>query len=270
MSSLDGRVALVTGAGSGIGVASAQALAAAGARVVVTDLNPDTAAATARSVTEAGGTAIAAALDIADEASWAEVVGNARRELGDPVTVLHNNAALTIGPVMDKDRDPINLDLEAWNASLSVTLTGAALGCKHVLPGMLEAGRGSIVNMSSTRGVTGATWRMSYNTAKAGILGLTRTVAVHYGAQGVRCNAIVPGVFDTPALRGGIPPERVREVERSHLLNRLGRPEEMANVVVFLASDLAGFITGAVIPVDGGQAAFSEGLAPAVSRGIED
>ncbi|GGJ41188.1 SDR family NAD(P)-dependent oxidoreductase [Streptomyces brasiliensis] len=270
MGSLQGRVALVTGAGSGMGQASAHALAAAGAKVMVTDVNGDTATATAKSITEAGGTAVAAVLDIAEEAAWREAVQTTRREFGAPVTVLHNNAALTGGPVMDRDRDPLNLDLDAWNTSLSITLTGAALGCKHVLPGMLEAGTGSIINMSSTRGVTGATWRMSYNTAKAGIIGLTRTVAVHYSAQGVRCNAIVPGVFDTPALRSGLPQERLREVERSHLLNRLGRPEEMANVVVFLASDLSAFITGAVIPVDGGQSAFSEGLAPAASRGIED
>ncbi|GAA1518624.1 SDR family NAD(P)-dependent oxidoreductase [Nocardioides humi] len=270
MGTLDGRIALVTGAGSGLGVASARALAAAGAKVLVTDLNADTAAATAAAIAEQGGTAVATAHDIADESAWAAAVETARRELGGPVTVLHNNAALTIGPVMDRDRDPLNLDLDAWNTSLSVTLTGSALGCKHVLPGMLEAGTGSIINMSSTRGITGATWRMSYNTAKAGILGLTRTVAVHYGAQGIRCNAIVPGVFDTPALRGGIPQERVREVERSHLLNRMGRPEELGNAVVFLASDLSSFITGAVIPVDGGQSGFSEGLAPATSRGIED
>ncbi|TYL55496.1 SDR family oxidoreductase [Nocardioides sp. BGMRC 2183] len=270
MGTLDGRIALVTGAGSGLGRASAHALAAAGARVLVTDLNGDTAEGTATSIRETGGTAVARVHDIADEGAWAEVVAAARAEFGAPVTALHNNAALTIGPVMDRDRDPLHLDLDAWNASLSVTLTGSALGCKHVLPGMLEVGAGSIINMSSTRGVTGATWRMSYNTAKAGIVGLTRTVAVHYGAQGIRCNAIVPGVFDTPALRGGIPRERVREVERSHLTNRLGRPEELGNAVVFLASDLSSFITGAVIPVDGGQSAFSEGLAPAISRGIED
>lgn len=270
MGSLDGRVALVTGAASGMGLASAKALAAAGADVVVTDIDGEGATATAKSITESGGTALAMRLDIAEEAAWHDVVAEAARSFGRPVTVLHNNAALTGGPVMDKDRDPITLDLEAWNTSLSITLTGAALGCKHVLPGMLGAGTGSIINMSSTRGITGATWRMSYNTSKAGILGLTRTIAVHYGARGIRCNAIVPGVFDTPALRNGIPHERLREVERSHLLNRLGRPEEMANVVVFLASDLSSFITAAAIPVDGGQTAFSEGLAPAVSRGIED
>lgn len=269
MGAMDGKVALVTGAGSGIGAASAAALAAAGARVLVTDIDGDTAAATARLITDSGGTALSAVLDIAREDAWVDAVAVARRELGGPVTALHNNAALTGGPVMDLDLDPLHLDLESWNTSLSITLTGTALGCKHVLPGMLEAGTGSILNMSSTRGLTGATWRFSYNTAKAGIIGLTRSVAAHYGAQGIRCNAIAPGVVETPALRS-LPAERIRSVEQSHLLNRFGRPEELASAAVFLLSDASSFITGAVIPVDGGQTAFSEGLAPIAARGAED
>lgn len=269
MGILDGKIALVTGAGSGLGQASARALAAAGAAVAVTDINADSAMVTAKSIADAGGRAFTTTLDISDEAAWADVVSRVRAEFGGPVTVLHNNAALTTGPVMAKDLDPLQLDREAWDASLSVTLTGAALGCKHVLPGMLEAGTGSIINMSSSRGLTGATWRMSYNVAKAGINGLTRSVATHYGARGIRCNSIAPGVFATPALTAELPPERYESVARSHLLNRLGQPEELGNVVVFLASDLSSFITGAVIPVDGGQTAFSEGLAPAVSRGAE-
>jgi NAD(P)-dependent dehydrogenase (short-subunit alcohol dehydrogenase family) len=269
MGILDGKVALVTGAGSGLGQASAIALAAAGASVAVTDINVDSATATAKTIAGQGGRTVAAMLDIADEAAWSEVVAQVQAELGGPVTVLHNNAALTTGPVMAKDLDPLQLDREAWDISLSVTLTGAALGCKHVLPGMLEAGAGSIINMSSSRGLTGATWRLSYNVAKAGINGLTRSVAVHYGARGIRCNSIAPGVFATPALTAELPRERYASVARSHLLNRLGRPEELGNVVVFLASDLSSFITGAVIPVDGGQTAFSEGLAPAASRGAD-
>jgi NAD(P)-dependent dehydrogenase (short-subunit alcohol dehydrogenase family) len=269
MGILDGKVALVTGAGSGLGQASAIALAAAGASVAVTDINLDSATATAKTIAGQGGRAVAATLDISDEAAWSEVVAQVKAELGGPVTVLHNNAALTTGPVMAKDLDPLQLDREAWDTSLSVTLTGAALGCKHVLPGMLEAGGGSIINMSSSRGLTGATWRLSYNVAKAGINALTRSVAVHYGARGVRCNSIAPGVFATPALTAELPRERYASVARSHLLNRLGRPEELGNVVVFLASDLSSFITGAVIPVDGGQTAFSEGLAPADSRGAD-
>jgi len=270
MGILDGKVALVTGAGSGLGQASARALAAAGAAVAVTDINGDSATETANSIAEAGGRGFPAALDISDEAAWTAVIPLVRAEFGGPVTVLHNNAALTTGPVMAKDLDPLQLDREAWDASLSVTLTGAALGCKHVLPGMLEAGTGSIINMSSSRGLTGATWRVSYNVAKAGINGLTRSVAAHYGARGIRCNSIAPGVFATPALTAELPRERYASVARSHLLNRLGQPEELGNVVVFLASDLASFITGAVIPVDGGQTAFSEGLAPAASRGAGD
>ncbi|MGJ3558226.1 SDR family NAD(P)-dependent oxidoreductase [Streptomyces sp. INA 01156] len=269
MGSLDERVALVTGAGSGMGRASAEALAAAGAKVLVTDVNGDTATATAAAITAAGGSATAAVLDIADEASWEEAVAAARRAFSAPVTVLHNNAALTGGPVMDLDRDPLHLDLGAWNTSLSITLTGAALGCKHVLPGMLEAGKGSIINMSSTRGVTGATWRMSYNTAKAGIIGLTRTVAVHYGARACAATPSCPGLrHPRPAQR---PARGATARGRALASAEPGRPaEEMAQAVVFLASDLSSFITGAVIPVDGGQTAFSEGLAPAVSRGIED
>jgi NAD(P)-dependent dehydrogenase (short-subunit alcohol dehydrogenase family) len=270
MGILDGKIALVTGAGSGLGQASAVALAAAGAVVAVTDINADSVTETAKSIADAGGRVFPAVLDISDEAAWADVLARVRSGLGGPVTVLHNNAALTTGPVMARDLDPLHLDREAWDISLSVTLTGAALGCKHVLPGMLQAGTGSIINMSSSRGVTGATWRFSYNVAKAGINGLTRTVAAHYGAHGIRCNSIAPGVFATPALTAELPRERYASVARSHLLNRLGRPEELGNVVVFLASDLSSFITGAVIPVDGGQTAFSEGLAPAGSRGASD
>jgi NAD(P)-dependent dehydrogenase (short-subunit alcohol dehydrogenase family) len=269
MGILDGKVALVTGAGSGLGQASAIALAAAGASVAVTDINLDSATAKAKTIAGQGGRAVAATLDISDEAAWSEVVAQVQAELGGPVTVLDNNAALTTGPVMARDLDPLQLDREAWDISLSVTLTGAALGCKHVLPGMLEAGGGSIINMSSSRGLTGATWRLSYNVAKAGINALTRSVAVHYGARGIRCNSIAPGVFATPALTAELPRERYASVARSHLLNRMGRPEELGNVVVFLASDLSSFITGAVIPVDGGQTAFSEGLAPAASRGAD-
>lgn len=265
---LEGRVALVTGGAGGLGAATASALAEAGARVLVSDLSREAAEAVADAIRLSGGHAVGIAHDVSSEDAWAEVVATARREFGEPVTVLHNNAAITVGAVMDKDTDPVHLDLETWNRSLAVTLTGAALGCKHVIPGMLEAEKGSIVNMSSTRGITGGTSRMAYNAAKAGIVSLTRTVAAHYGALGIRCNVIAPGVFETPALGAGYPPQRRLELERSHLLNRFGKPHELAQVVLFLASERSSFVTGAVIPVDGGQTSFSEGLGPAASRGV--
>ncbi|MFC4948067.1 SDR family NAD(P)-dependent oxidoreductase [Pseudonocardia sp. GCM10023141] len=264
MPDLTGRAALVTGAGSGIGAACATGLAAAGAAVLVTDIDGDAAARVAAKINAGGGRAVAERLDVADEAQWVAVVGNAAFDV--PITVLHNNAAITGGPAMAGDLDVVRIDVDTWDAVLAVALRGTMLGCKHVVPGMLAAGGGSIVNTSSVKGSTGSSYRTAYATAKGGIDALTRMVATSYGKRNIRCNAVAPGIVETPGLRHTVGPERIAELQDAHLVPRLGRAADIAAMVVFLASDDAAFLTGQVIAVDGGLTAHAPSLSPPGSR----
>jgi NAD(P)-dependent dehydrogenase (short-subunit alcohol dehydrogenase family) len=251
MGRLEGRVAIVTGGGSGIGRATALALAREGAAVLVADVSGERADQVAREVAAAGGRAHAHAADVADEAAVAGMVAAAVARLGG-LDILHNNAAATDWSVLGGDGEIASLDLAIWERSLAVNLRGPFLGCKHAIPEMLKRGRGAIVNTSSASGLTGDLVRTAYGVSKAGVDGLTRYVATQYGKRGIRCNAIAPGVIETPALRQNVPAEQVALFERHHLTPRLGTPEDIAAAVVFLVSDDAAFITGQVISVDGG------------------
>ncbi len=251
MTRLRGRVAIVTGGGSGIGRASALALAREGAAVLVADLSLEGAERVAGEIVAAGGRAAARAVDVSDEASVAGMVADAVARFGG-LDVLHNNAAATSWDVLGGDGEITGLDLAIWERSLAVNLRGPFLGCKHAIPAMLKRGRGAIVNTSSASGATGDLVRTAYGVSKAGVDGLTRYVATQYGKRGIRCNAIAPGVIETPALRQNVPAEQIALFERHHLTPRLGSPEDIAAAVVFLASDDAAFITGQVIAVDGG------------------
>lgn len=262
MPDLSGRSALVTGAGSGIGAASAAGLAAAGAAVLVTDIDVEAAERVAAKINAGGGRAVAERLDVSDEAQWIAVIG----ALDAPITMLHNNAALTGGEAMARDFDVVRIDVDTWDKVLAVNLRGTMLGCKHVVPGMLEAGGGSIVNTSSVKGSTGSSYRTAYATAKGGVDALTRMVATSYGKRNIRCNAVAPGIVETAGLQHTVPPERLAELRDAHLLPHLGRPEDIANMVVFLASDDAAFVTGQIIAVDGGLAAHTPALSPPGSR----
>jgi NAD(P)-dependent dehydrogenase (short-subunit alcohol dehydrogenase family) len=248
---LDGRVAIVTGAASGIGRATAHALAAAGAAVVVADLAGDGAKRVADEVEAAGGRALAQPVDVADEASVVAMIEAALERFGR-LDVLHNNAAATDPALLGGDLELTDMDVSVWDRTLEVNLRGPMLGCKHAIPHMLERGSGAIVNTSSAAGLAGDLVRAAYGASKAGLDSLTRYVATQYGKRGIRCNAIAPGVIETPALAANVPREQIDAYERSHLTPRLGRPEDIARAVVFLASDDAAFITGQVISVDGG------------------
>jgi NAD(P)-dependent dehydrogenase (short-subunit alcohol dehydrogenase family) len=251
MGRLEGRVAIVTGAGSGIGRATALALAREGAAVLVVDVDRTAAERVAEEARAAHGRAHAHAADVAEEPAVAAMVAAAVARFGG-LDILHNNAAATGWDVLGGDGEITGLDLGIWERSLAVNLRGPFLGCKHAIPEMLKRGRGAIVNTSSASGATGDLVRTAYGVSKAGVDGLTRYVATQYGKRGIRCNAIAPGVIETPALRQNVPAEQVALFERHHLTPRLGTPEDVAAAVVFLVSDDAAFITGQVIPVDGG------------------
>ncbi len=248
---LDGKVAIVTGAASGIGRASARALAAAGAAVVVADRNAAGAELVAKEIAAAGGRAAARVVDVAEEASIAAMIEAAVAAFGG-LDVLHNNAAESDPGQMGRDLAVAELDAAVFDRALAVNLRGPLLGCKHAIPQLLARGGGAIVNTSSVSGLVGDLSRTAYGISKAGLDALTRYVATQYGKRGIRCNAIAPGVIETPALRANVPAEQIAIYERSHLTPRLGWPEDIAAAVVFLASDDAAFLTGQVIAVDGG------------------
>ena len=256
---LDGRVALVTGAGSGIGAASATALAREGASVAVTDIDLEAASAVAGRI---GGRAWR--LDVSQEAEWIDVVGQVSAAFG-PVTVLHSNAAWTGAESFGADLLVTDLSVDVFDKVMAVNLRGGMLACKHVIPGILTAGGGSIVITSSVKGLTGSTHRTAYSMSKAGLDALVRMVATGYGKAGVRCNAVAPGIVATAAI-DAVPAAQKAALEDAHLTPTLGRPEDIADAVVFLASDEAAFITGQVICVDGGLAAHTAALSPPGSR----
>lgn len=250
MQGIAGRVALVTGAGSGIGRASALTLAAAGAAVAVADINLVGAEETVRLIEEAGGRAIAVEADVSDESSVAAMVETTVAELGS-LQLLHNNAADVM--IIQQDFDVVGMDVEVWDRTMAVNLRGPMLGCKYAIPRMIEAGGGSIVTTSSLSGQFGDLSRVAYGVSKAGIDSLTRYVATMYGKQNIRANAVAPGVVKTPALAANVSAEELALFERNHVTPGIGEPHHIAQVVAFLLSDAAAYITGEVIKVDGGM-----------------
>jgi NAD(P)-dependent dehydrogenase (short-subunit alcohol dehydrogenase family) len=246
---LEGKVAIVTGAGSGIGRASAQTLARAGARVVVADINLDGAAETVELIAGEGGEAVAQQADVGQEADVAATVARAVDTWGS-LQLLHNNAADVT--IILRDLGVTDMDTEVWDQTMAVNVRGPMLGCKHAIPHMIAAGGGAIVTTSSTSGQFGDLSRVAYGVSKAGIDSLTRYVATLYGKQGVRCNAVAPGVVKTPALTANVPADQIALFQRNHLTPGMGEPQDIAGVVAFLLSDAAAYVTGQVVNVDGG------------------
>ena len=154
--------------------------------------------------------------------------------------------------IIQRDGDIVSLDVEVWDRTMAVNLRGPMLGCKHAIPHMIQAGGGAIVTTSSTSGQFGDLSRAAYGVSKAGIDSLTRYVATLYGKQGIRANAIAPGVVKTPALAANVAPEELALFERNHVTPGMGEPQHIAQVVAFLLSDAAAYITGQVVNVDGG------------------
>lgn len=249
MQGIEGKTAIVTGSGSGIGRASAHALSKAGAQVVVADINLDGAKETVAEIEANGGTAHAVAVDVSDEASVAEMVATAVAEYGS-LQLLHNNAADV--QIIQRDGDVVGMDTEVWDRTMVVNVRGPMLGCKHAIPHLIAAGGGAIVTTSSTSGQFGDLSRVAYGVSKSGIDSLTRYVATLYGKQGVRANAIAPGVVKTPSLAANVSADELALFERNHVTPGMGEPQHIAEVVAFLLSDGAAYITGQVVNVDGG------------------
>jgi NAD(P)-dependent dehydrogenase (short-subunit alcohol dehydrogenase family) len=250
MKRLDGKIAIITGAASGIGKATALRVAAEGASTVVADLDAAGAKQVAEAISVAGGEATAVQADLGEVDSVRAMVEAAVSAYGG-LDILHNNAAAT-RLAATQDLPVSAADPAVWDETMRVNLRGAMVAIQAAVPHMIARGGGSVINTASGAGLTGDLRNPAYGASKAALVSLTRYVATEFGNQGVRCNAISPGFIVIPekAVTGREAVEAT--MLRHHLTPRLGRPEDIAALVVFLASDESAFITGQNICVDGG------------------
>jgi NAD(P)-dependent dehydrogenase (short-subunit alcohol dehydrogenase family) len=249
-----GKVALVTGGAGGIGGATARALARQGASVAVLDVDAAGADRVTEEIRSSGGEALAVVADLADEAAVVRAIRTVADHFGR-LDVLHNNAALTNSDFLNRDTPVTDLDVGVWNETLAVNLTSQMLMCKHAIPEMIRHGGGSIINMSSGASLKGDRTRTAYGVSKAGVNTLTMYVATSHGKQNIRVNTIVPGLIITDAVRAHLNEDILSGLSRAILTTHLGEPDDIANLVVFLASDESRYITGQMISVDGGMSA---------------
>jgi NAD(P)-dependent dehydrogenase (short-subunit alcohol dehydrogenase family) len=254
MGRVEGRVAVVTGGAGGIGGATARALAREGASVAVVDVDGVGAERVAQEIQSEGGAALAVTADLSEEPAVVRAVRTVVDHFGR-LDVLHNNAALTESDFLTKDTPVTELALEVWNRTLAVNLTSQMLTCKHAVPEMARHGGGSIINMSSGASLKGDRTRTAYGVSKAGVNALTLYVATSHGKQGIRVNTIVPGLIITDAVRAHLTDDILAGLGRAILTPHLGQPEDIADLVVFLASEESRYITGQMIPIDGGMSA---------------
>jgi NAD(P)-dependent dehydrogenase (short-subunit alcohol dehydrogenase family) len=248
MHALQDKVAIVTGASSGIGGAAAKLFAAEGAKVVVGARRQAELDALVGEISESGGQAVAVAGDVRDEA-YAKTLADTAVETFGGLHVAFNNAG-TMGALGETPE----ITVEGWNDTLETNLTSAFLGAKYQLPAMLECGGGAIVFTGTFVGVTaGMPGTAAYAASKAGLIGLTQTLAAEYGPRGIRVNTLLPGGTDTPMGRSfADTPEALDFVHGLHALKRLAQPEEIARAALFLASDASSFVTGTALFADGG------------------
>lgn len=254
MTRLAEKVAIVTGGAGGIGGATATRLVEEGASVVIADIDEGASTLLADEISREGGNAIAFTADVADRASAAAVVAATLSRFGK-LDILHNNAALTEHAVLSLDTTVTDLDLDVWERSMAVNLRSQMLMCRHAIPAMVEGGGGSIINMSSGAAFKGDRTRTAYGVSKAGVSALTMYVATSHGKQGIRVNTVVPGLIITDAVKAHLTEKMIEGLARATLTPYAGSPRDVADLVVFLASDEARYITGQMITIDGGMSA---------------
>lgn len=249
---LEGKVALITGAGAGIGKTTALRFAKEGAKVIVTDINLDNVTQTASEIEQAGGSAAAFKHDVSSEDDWKRIVEASVKQFGS-IDILFNNAGIYfIKPLAE-------IGLDEWNRMLSINVTGVFLGMKHVMPVMAKQERGgSVINASSIAGLTGASGHVAYGASKGAVRIMTKDAAVEYASANVRVNSIHPAYINTAMGDYATQASRMSAAElgkRMAPMGRFGLVEEVSNMVLFLASDESSYCTGAEFVIDGGATA---------------
>jgi NAD(P)-dependent dehydrogenase (short-subunit alcohol dehydrogenase family) len=248
--SLDGKVGVVSGAASGIGLGVVTRLAEAGARVVLLDLNLELGYAAERELTQRGSETRFYDCDVTSDSSCHEAVEQTMVDFGR-IDILVNSAGIAVR------KNAVDLMEDEWDSAVNVTLKGSYMLSHHVLPHMIASGSGSIINIGSGWSLTGGENAVSYCAAKGGVLNLTRAMAIDHGRHNIRVNCVCPGDIDTPMLRSeceqlGADPEEFMSEAADRPLNRVGTPADVANAVLFFASDMSTWVTGAHLVVDGG------------------
>ena len=248
MKLIDGKVALVTGAGSGIGKAIAILYAKEGAKVVVNDISEENGNAVAEQIKANGGEALFIKADASNEKEVQNLVRKTVEKYGS-LDIACNNAG--IGGEQNLTG---NYSIESWNQVIDINLNGVFFGCKYQLEQMEKNGGGVIVNMASIHGTVAAPMSSAYTAAKHAVVGLTKNIGAEYGQKNIRCNSVGPGYIETPLLES-LSPEMLSDLKAKHPMNRLGTAEEVAELVLFLSSDKSSFITGGYYLIDGGYTA---------------
>jgi NAD(P)-dependent dehydrogenase (short-subunit alcohol dehydrogenase family) len=259
MDRLKGKVAIITGGAGGIGSASAARFVREGAKVVIADILQVRASQVAESL---GPNAVGMFYDASDDGSIEAAVAETVKRFGR-LDILFNNAALTDLKMQGQDTTSTDIPLEVWDKTMAVNVRGILVGCRFAIPHMIAGGGGSVINTASDSGLAGDIVRVAYGTSKGAVIALTKYVAVQHGRQGVRCNAIAPGVIMTDQMKKL--PVLAETIFRHVVTPRLGEPEDIAALAAFLAADESGYITGQTICCDGGHLAHQPQIADMIA-----